>query len=259
MKRAFTLVEVLVVIGIVVILIGLVLPALSTAAEGGRAAECQSNLRQLAVASQTYTTLNKERFAPAVLMFGLPGVGVRTLAWDYDTAPGRAPTAGSITRLLDVPSRIHHCPSHTGADAGGDEFTGYNYNTTFIGAEGRFPQVGAGGSIIDGWSNARPGLGSAQCRNTSAALLGEGGWAGGTNKFMRAPGNTVEGDLQMILAGAQAFRHLGCCHAARLDGSVHSHCTSCQGALTTSDLAASILAHPANGFLSEDDTAYDPR
>ena len=52
MRRAFTLIEVLVVIGIVVILVGLVLPALGTLAEGGRSAECQSNLRQLAAASQ---------------------------------------------------------------------------------------------------------------------------------------------------------------------------------------------------------------
>ncbi|MEY4103717.1 MAG: hypothetical protein RL461_919, partial [Planctomycetota bacterium] len=77
MRRAFTLIEVLVVIGIVVILVGLVLPALGTLAEGGRSAECQSNLRQLAAASQAYVTLNKERFAPAVLMFAPgPGSGV---------------------------------------------------------------------------------------------------------------------------------------------------------------------------------------
>lgn len=260
MKRAFTLIEVLVVIGIVVILIGLVLPALSTLAEGGRSAECQSNLRQLASASQAYVTLNKERFAPAVLMFApTAGAGVRTLSWDLDTAPGRAALPGSITRHLDSPSRVQQCPSWTGNDPSGDPFTGYNYNTTFIGAEGRFPQVGPGGTILDGWANVRVGLASAQCRNTQAAVLGDAGWAGGTNKYMRAPMNTVEGDLLMVCAGTQAFRHLGCSHVARLDGSVHGACTSCAGALSTPQALDQVMGHPANGFLSEDDGPYDPR
>jgi hypothetical protein len=187
------------------------------------------------------------------------GSGVRTLSWDLDTAPGRAPLPGSITRHLDTPSRVQQCPSWTGNDPGGDPFTGYNYNTTFIGAEGRFPQVGPGGTVLDGWSNVRPGLASAQCRNTQAALLGDAGWAGGTNKYMRAPMNTVEGDLLMVCAGGQAFRHLGCSHVARLDGSVHGVCTSCAGALSTPQALADVMGHPANGFLSDDDAAYDPR
>jgi len=205
-------------------------------------------------------TLNKERFAPAILMFAPSGgTGVRTLSWDFDTASGRTALPGSITRHLDSPSRVQQCPSLTVNDPSGDSFTGYNYNTTFIGAEGRFPQVGPGGVILDGWSNVRLGLASSQCRNTQAAILGDAGWAGGTNKYMRAPMNTVEGDLLMVCAGAQAFRHLGCSHVARLDGSVHGVCTSCAGALSTPQSLESVMGHPANGFLSEDDTAYDPR
>ena len=71
--------------------------------------------------------------------------------------------------------------------------------------------------------------------------------------------NTVEGDLLMVCAGTQAFRHLGCSHVARLDGSVHGACTSCAGALSTPQALDQVMGHPANGFLSEDDGAYDPR
>jgi prepilin-type N-terminal cleavage/methylation domain-containing protein len=44
--RGFTLVELLVVIGIIVVLIGVLLPVLSGVAARGRDVQCQSNIRQ---------------------------------------------------------------------------------------------------------------------------------------------------------------------------------------------------------------------
>jgi hypothetical protein len=40
---------------------------------------------------------------------------------------------------------------------------------------------------------------------------------------------------------------------------VHGVCTSCAGTLSTPQALADVMGHPANGFLSEDDVAYDPR
>lgn len=56
---AFTLVELLVVIGIIGLLAGLLLPALSRAKESGRSTACLSNLHQIGLALQLYVQDNQ--------------------------------------------------------------------------------------------------------------------------------------------------------------------------------------------------------
>lgn len=56
---AFTLVELLVVLGIVAYLVALLLPVLSTARQTAQRTQCSANLRQLGIAIQLYANLNQ--------------------------------------------------------------------------------------------------------------------------------------------------------------------------------------------------------
>lgn len=53
-RRAFTLIELLVVISIIALLIGILLPALARAREGGRIAQCLNQLHQISTATSNF-------------------------------------------------------------------------------------------------------------------------------------------------------------------------------------------------------------
>jgi prepilin-type N-terminal cleavage/methylation domain-containing protein len=61
-KKGFTLVELLVVMAVIVILAGLILPALGRAREQGRRTSCMNNLKQIGLAIAMYRIDNEDQF-----------------------------------------------------------------------------------------------------------------------------------------------------------------------------------------------------
>lgn len=116
-RRGFTLLEILVVIGIVVLLAAILLPVLARVREKGRQAACLSNLRQLGAAMQMYLQ-DYERYPHAID----PADKYAPQIWqDQAIAQGYdIPTLPALTDVL-APyvknKEMWHCPSDSGFDA----------------------------------------------------------------------------------------------------------------------------------------------
>src|SRR5688500_13142754 len=113
-KQAFTLVELLVVIGIIAVLIAILLPTLQKAREQANAVACASNLKQLHTAMSIYTVNEQHYIMPSSRGVGS---GATNNWWGYEAlgrglgikgigtgAAAERAAAARIAKMLNCPS-----------------------------------------------------------------------------------------------------------------------------------------------------------
>ena len=125
-RNGFTLIELLVVIAIIAILAAILLPALNSAKERGRAIACMSNTRQLMVCWIIYSSENDDKLMNVAKSGGTPGwvggsvdgTSTAGLPWTPATGNDAAtlvdPAQSLISTVGCIKSpTVFHCPSDT--------------------------------------------------------------------------------------------------------------------------------------------------
>lgn len=86
--RAFTLVELLIVIGVIAVLIALLLPALNSARDSARRVSCLSNQRQIYLAATVFATDNRDILPPGSQWISPSLYTLRTVQWGSSSLGG---------------------------------------------------------------------------------------------------------------------------------------------------------------------------
>ena len=160
--RAFTLVELLVVIGIIGVLTSLLMPALASARRAANTAQCASNLRQLATGWQSYANQNKRVSVPGRLPTLAKPSGVYDLDNGLQYRPRWYELLGAVNGVYacknpkaieddswTITNSVFLCPEVP--DWNNSRNYPYGYNYQFLGNARPHPSMVGGGTVA--WIN----------------------------------------------------------------------------------------------------------
>lgn len=128
-RRGFTLIELLVVVAIIMVLVGLLLPAVQKVREASHRTVCQNNLKQMSLAYINYAGSNESK-APGFAQDKQPFVEMLP----YLEGGALYEAGQSNANALKVPFSVYICPSDINANAGAGGLGSYGINTLCTGA-----------------------------------------------------------------------------------------------------------------------------
>jgi prepilin-type N-terminal cleavage/methylation domain-containing protein/prepilin-type processing-associated H-X9-DG protein len=133
-QRAFTLVELLVVIGIIALLIAILLPALQRARDQATSLKCLSNLRQIGTGLCLYVNDNNGYIPLANMKLTAAGSGsvqYYHLMWKYIGLPKYAETTAQQSALRPFTGMVIQCPTFDPSQAPAATDLSYGINSLF--------------------------------------------------------------------------------------------------------------------------------
>lgn len=232
-RRGFTLVELLVVIGIIALLISVLLPALNKARAAAQTVACLSNVRQMVIAATLFSH-DHQGYMQTCTSDGPPGSSANAMIVRQDPSRRKFIYRSDNNELLDVysallpymgarngvtfqtdpdnKSRVFRCPSDHWLDFSVPGQNGYNIgnNVTAVSGSGRYFPISYGCNADILCVSDSGGVGHCGLSDNVAVVDGPPPFQGNTGPNNRRMGQPLQAKLQKVRRASETLLFADC-------------------------------------------------